>query len=148
MSGVDRTAYVAGFLFSPPLIGRCVLLIRKARPAWQAGKLNGIGGHIEPGETPINAMEREFYEEAGLTVLNWRPVAVLTGKQFIVHFFSAWADVEFFDSARAQTDEPLVRLNLSDMWKAPIIPNLRFLLPLALDTTGIAKPVMLEDLSP
>jgi 8-oxo-dGTP diphosphatase len=42
--------YACGFLFS--LDRTRVLLIRKRRPAWQAGRLNGVGGKIEPGETP------------------------------------------------------------------------------------------------
>ena len=58
-----KKTYVAGFLFSPDRSR--VLLIRKNRPAWQAGKLNGLGGKIEPGETPPQAMRREFREEQG-----------------------------------------------------------------------------------
>jgi hypothetical protein len=36
--------YVVGFAFDTD--GR-VALIRKNRPEWQAGRLNGIGGHVE-----------------------------------------------------------------------------------------------------
>jgi 8-oxo-dGTP diphosphatase len=48
--------------------GHELLLIRIAsdRGAW-AGKLNGIGGHIEEGETPASAAQREIQEETGLT---------------------------------------------------------------------------------
>jgi len=56
--------YVLGFMFSPDLWQ--VLLIRKEKPSWQAGLLNGIGGKIEPGEMPLAAMVREFREETGL----------------------------------------------------------------------------------
>ena len=36
--------YVCGLLFS---VDRTrVLLIRKRRPAWQAGRLNGVGGKV------------------------------------------------------------------------------------------------------
>ena len=41
------TRYVAGFLVSDDRY--YVALIRKKRPAWQEGRLNGIGGHIEGG---------------------------------------------------------------------------------------------------
>ena len=58
--------YACGFLFS--LDRQRVLLIRKRRPAWQAGKLNGLGGKIEPGETPDAAARREVLEETGLVV--------------------------------------------------------------------------------
>jgi len=53
--------YVVGFLFSEDQSR--VLLVWKNRPAWQNGKLNGVGGKIEAGETPLQAMEREFKEE-------------------------------------------------------------------------------------
>ena len=36
------TKYVVGFMFSPDK--QFVALIRKNRPEWQAGKLNGIAG--------------------------------------------------------------------------------------------------------
>ena len=38
---------VVGFAFTEDR--RSVILIRKNRPEWQAGRLNGVGGHIEPG---------------------------------------------------------------------------------------------------
>ena len=96
--------YVCGFLFSPDR--RRVLLIRKRRPAWQAGKLNGVGGKVEPGETVGEALRREFREEAGLDVADWRRGVVLTGPDWRGHFFRAFGDI---DAARAMTDEPLER---------------------------------------
>lgn len=56
------TRYVLGFM----VWGSLVSLIRKKRPEWQAGKLNGVGGHVEEGEPPRNAMAREFFEETGV----------------------------------------------------------------------------------
>lgn len=68
--------YVLGFAFTPE--GQ-VALIEKNRPAWQAGKLNGIGGHRETNETAVMAMAREFKEEAGLTIdpVRWRKVGYM-----------------------------------------------------------------------
>lgn len=57
-----------------------VLLVRKNKPEWQAGKLNGIGGHIEPGEEPKEAMIREFLEETGECITNWEFVCMLEAK--------------------------------------------------------------------
>jgi hypothetical protein len=51
-----------GFAFSPD--HSRVVLIAKNRPARQAGRLNGVGGHVKPGETPAAAMAREFREES------------------------------------------------------------------------------------
>jgi 8-oxo-dGTP diphosphatase len=141
-------SYVCGFLFSKVPSGTRVLLIQKARPRWQCGKLNGIGGKIESGETALEAMHREFSEEARLEDLSWQAVAVLRGAEFEVHFFSAWCEPYVFYAARAGTDEPLVTANPDDLCRLPVIPNLRFLVPLALDDTGIVKPVMLADIAP
>lgn len=56
-----KTKYVLGFAFTEDM--QDMLLIRKVRPDWQAGKLNAIGGHVEPGEWYSEAMIREFKEE-------------------------------------------------------------------------------------
>jgi 8-oxo-dGTP diphosphatase len=83
--------YVAGLLFSPS--GEHVLLIRKNRPEWQRGKLNGIGGHIEDGEAPLAAMIREFKEETGMTVKNWKHFCNLVGKDWQVEWFKSFDDL-------------------------------------------------------
>lgn len=77
--------YVAGFAFDKGC--GTVALVRKAHPAWQAGKLNGIGGHIEEGEEPADAMRREFHEEAGLDLDGWEHFATLRGDGFEVWFY-------------------------------------------------------------
>ena len=46
-----------------------VLLIRKMR-GLGAGKINGPGGKMDPGETPLECAVRETQEELGVTALN------------------------------------------------------------------------------
>lgn len=76
---VAKKQYVLGFYFDCML--REVLLINKFKPAWQAGKWNGIGGRVERGETPEAAMRREFAEEAGVEISTWRKFATIETKE-------------------------------------------------------------------
>jgi 8-oxo-dGTP diphosphatase len=126
--------YVCGFLFSPDRTR--VLLIRKKRPAWQAGKLNGVGGKIEPGETALQAMRREFREEAAVDVAEWEHVLTLSGDDdagkgygWAGHFFRAFGELS---TARAVTDEAL-ETHRTDALPPDTIPNLRWMIPLMLD---------------
>ena len=137
--------YACGFLFSPDR--RRVLLIRKRRPAWQAGKLNGVGGKIEPGESAAQAMRREFREEADLDVREWQEVLTLTGRDdagsgvaWRGHFFRAFGDI---DAARTMTDE---QLELHDVAALPAdtIPNLRWMIPLMLDDEPLSGVYRVE----
>lgn len=90
---MSATYYVAGLLFGDS--HSKVMLIRKARPEWMRGKLNGIGGHIEPGEFAIDAMCREFLEETGLTIdpHKWSKFALLgdeeSSKPWLIHWYTA-----------------------------------------------------------
>ena len=42
--------------------------MRKTRPAWQAGRINALGGKLLPGEGALDAARREVREELGCTV--------------------------------------------------------------------------------
>lgn len=128
--------YVCGFLFSEDRSR--VLLIRKRRPAWQAGKLNGVGGKIEAGETPAQAMRREFREEASLELPEsaWQHIVTLSGdddagagRGWAGHFFRAFGDV---DTANAMTDEAL-EIHLTTALPDDVISNLKWMIPLLLD---------------
>jgi len=115
--------YVCGFAFQD---GR-LALIRKKRPDWQKGKLNGIGGHVEPGESPIEAMHREFYEETG-GVADWTHFATLTdARGWEVYFYSGPCVVK----PMTLTDEEVVWADPAEL-PDDVIPNLRFLVPMAL----------------
>ena len=58
--------YSLGFIFDRT--NEHVLLVHKSRPAWQAGKLNGVGGKAEAGETPLSCVTRECEEDTALLV--------------------------------------------------------------------------------
>jgi len=128
------TEYVAGFLFGDN--GANVLLIEKTKPAWQKGKLNGIGGKIEPGETPDEAMPREFKEETDLDIDNWIPFVVLAGEKFRVHFYFAHTTNDVLVQARNTTEEQVRIVPTADLFELPVINNLRWLIPMALSMQG------------
>lgn len=137
------TQYVAGLVFSKDR--EFVVLIRKNRPAWQAGQLNGVGGHIEEDETPIDAMRREFREETGVNFEGFEFFATLVVPTCTVHWFKAFVDDMVLTST---TDEDVDWYNVdrvidpNDAWGLHPIPNLRWIIPLALDTDNPTAIVM------
>lgn len=51
-----------------------VLIGQRLARQSHAGEWEFPGGKIELGETPVDALKREFVEETGLTTQNWRPL--------------------------------------------------------------------------
>lgn len=128
------TAYVCGFAFSGD--DATVWLIQKQRPDWQKGLLNGIGGHIEPGEAPEKAMEREFYEEAGIVLSDWKCFAIIRGNEadgepWEVQFY--WTEIPEGMKPEAKTDEPLQEVAIFELQDAHTVPNVQWLIPMALN---------------
>lgn len=126
-----RVRYVLGFAFDADR--QHVALIRKARPSWQAGKLNGIGGSMMDGEAPVLAMAREFEEETGVALHapHWQEYAVLVGVAFHVHTYRAFNDR--VHDVRSATDERVLLINVVDAPSHNVLSNLRWLIPMALD---------------
>ncbi|CAK9438502.1 uncharacterized protein LODBEIA_P27260 [Lodderomyces beijingensis] len=70
-----KVSYTLGFIRCPET--NKVLLLNRNKPPWM-GKWNGIGGKLEPNETPVESMYREAEEETGLDLSNFRSRGVLT----------------------------------------------------------------------
>jgi len=83
--------YTIGFIFDATR--DLVLLIEKINPAWQRGKLNGVGGKLESYDnTPRAGMRREALEETGLDIpeAHWVEVATLAKEgEFLDYVFYA-----------------------------------------------------------
>lgn len=142
-----KTQYVVGFMFSTSY--NMVLLVRKQRPDWQRGLLNGIGGHIEDGEDANNAMERECREETGINPLgSWNQFCEMSGinndgEGFQITCF--WS-VGHIDQA-VTTDEPLEVVHLVDTHclRRDTIGNLPWLIAMARDfAAGVHPPTSVE----
>ncbi len=128
--------YVAGFLFDPEL--ELVVLIRKLRPKWMAGRYNGIGGHVEDQDVEkaretgtsagLEAMIREWREETGdESEIDWKPFMRLETRGGVIHFFAATGDVS---QPTTVTDE-LVGYFSAAALPHNVLPNLRWLVPMA-----------------
>lgn len=135
--------YVTGFLFNYDCTE--ALLIKKTKPQWQAGLLNGVGGKIEPGENASQAMVREFQEEAGVLIgeMYWTQFAIITDPHEYNCYFFYTVDVSgvWFEEAKTQTEEELVRYPMQQFncFATDKILNLGWLIPLALHSAFVTR---------
>lgn len=144
--------YVGGFLFHKRQMGPLqqkiqVALVTKNKPDWQRGLLNCVGGKIETerGETPLQAMVREFEEETKLMTMefDWFPKITLTAadRTWQVFFFAA-----FWNSQAKLTGlkgKPVSWYPIEPL-PSHVIPNLRTFIPLCLDR-DLVMPVNFID---
>jgi len=133
--------YVVGFMFDAKM--NQVALIRKNKPKWQSGLLNGIGGKIENGETSLAALMREFWEEAGFSEANgckpvtWNNFCSMEGtnndgEHFSVEFFYSIGEPEKLKTQEAEKIE-LVLVDDILIGKENTIGNIPWLIALAMD---------------
>jgi len=138
--------YVAGFMFSPDKTE--VLLIEKLSPAWQKGFLNAIGGLVEEGEASAEAMAREFEEETGVktAAAKWLHFATIEIKgDYSVDFYKICS--RKISAARTVEREKVVRCAVDNL-PSNIVPNLAWLIPLALDEKiSFELPVLFREKS-
>ena len=120
--------YVVGYLFNRDTNEVC--LIQKNRPNWQKGRLNGVGGHIEQGENPQDAMPREFWEEAGERNIAWRQFLFITGTGYELYCFTAKATRQNVMNVHSATDEIIGWYSVESLPDI-ILPNLKWIIPMA-----------------
>jgi 8-oxo-dGTP diphosphatase len=120
--------YVTGFLFNSDT--KKVCLITKNKPLWQKGRLNGVGGHIEPGESPEDAINREFWEEAGERNIKWRQFLFITGTGYELSCFTAKGTNKELTNVHTITDEIIDWYPIESL-PENILPNLKWLIPMA-----------------
>ncbi len=128
-----KPRFVVGLLFNHGMTR--MVLVRKLRPEWQFGKLNGIGGKIERGETPHTAMVRECWEEIGLHVPEWRHFLdlKLTRDDGKMWCFFSFADLSRLKPKELwKTDEPIEIHTVSKLMdRKDMIPSLRWIIQMA-----------------
>ena len=134
--------YVLALLFSADRSR--VVLMRKTRPAWQAGRANALGGKLLPDESPLDAARREVLEEAGVDVARWEEFLVWDDPVYRMHAVRAFDDAAL--RARTAEDQEVFLADV-DRLPASVIDNLRWLIPLALDA-DVGVPVRVASANP
>jgi 8-oxo-dGTP diphosphatase len=141
--------YVCGLAFTPgdptrPNPNPKLVLIKKTHPRWQAGRYNGIGGKLEPGESPVEAMVREFREEAGVITprQDWQHFLTLgDDEHWRVYFFAMQHEVVRL--ASTMTDERVERHEV-EWWlqMGNLVSHLKWIIPLAMQREQFSAPVL------
>ena len=125
-----KTKYCVGFMLDPTLSK--VVLIRKSKPEWQHGLLNGVGGKVGDNiadETPEDAMHREFKEEAGVEGLTWTKFMRLETPRSEIHFFRSVGNVH---KATSMLEEQIEVHDVREvMDRCDTIPNIRWCIQMA-----------------
>lgn len=139
---VEPRRYAVGFVFNE--VFDQVVLIRKNRPTWQAGLLNGLGGKHEAPEAIEDTVAREVEEEAGIptTGRQWAEFLVLNEYEHhdlvaVVHFF--WISIgdpqDLVTPGLTDEEVGYYRVeDLADAGRLRTTPNLPWLLRMAIDT--------------
>lgn len=133
---------VVGFMFSHDKTR--VALIRKNRPTSQVGKLNGVGGKLEPGEGALTAMVREFVEETGVQTRpeEWMHFITLNTPKWKLWYFMAFGDI---DKLTSMTDETVEIIDVQALQSTTSMPNVKWMVPLCLDSRQYAFPFELTE---
>lgn len=131
--------YVLGFIFNETKDR--VLLVKKKRPIWQAGRWNGIGGKIEDDdESPIFAMNREGHEETNYRCFDFVHCITFVCPGGTVYVYKGNSGVNGIPFKQVE-DERLKVWSLNEL-PANIDSDLRWIIPVCLST--IQFPLLVQ----
>lgn len=116
-----------------------VLLLKKKRPAFHEGKINGLGGKNDPHESDYDCASRELFEESGLTIKpdTWQYYAHLHWTHWIVPVLAARYEGKESDARSLEEGE--VDWYDVDCLPETCIPNLTWLIPMGKDVLSGAN---------
>lgn len=135
----EPITYVCGFVFDKEISN--LILVRKLRPMYQRGKLNGIIDVMTDDDPdPISAMERVAFEKLGVPVPLWFQFNVERFEDAVtIHYFIALNDeavqkVESLgepDPKVHNAAEPVQVYKLSQVPYMEAVPSLQYLIAMA-----------------
>lgn len=131
---------VMGFVLDPS--SDRILLSRKRKPDVWAGLWSGIAGHCKHDEAPVAAMSRKAEEEYGLRIApeEWKLRVIVASQSVALHVFVAYHNV--YAARPVEDEQPVVVPRDSNWVREPVVPDLRWIIPLVLDTNVLNVPVV------
>lgn len=132
--------YVVGLVFHEDLSK--IAMIRKNRPEWQKGLLNGVGGKIEEGETPLQAIIRETEEEFGIVIDHWDHMIDLQYDHAPceLSIFRTKVCNATYNNITSMTDEEAVSIDIANLDHMNVLNNLQWLIRMALYEPATEEP--------
>ncbi len=109
-----------------------VLVVEKHRPDWMAGRVNLIGGKVEPNETAQEATIRECFEETGYVPNKAILMGDIRDNDYLISCMRI-EDYHFGPKPRAEETEKPFWCPLSKLNSLNIMPNLKIIIPLMLN---------------
>ena len=132
MPNRDRTEWCELTVLCLLRDGNRILLQNRVKKDWRGYTLPG--GHIEPGESVVEAVVREMREETGLTVIRPRLCGVkqfpIEGGRYLVFLFET---EEFEGQLRSSEEGQMVWIPRNELGKYNTVPDLPQLLDVMLD---------------
>ena len=102
-----------------------------------------MGGKVQEGELPIEAMRREFREETELDIFYWKYFGYIYDFDNKISLFTSLCQtdsfVEIFVSNK--TEELVAEIFLDNIKTIPIVYNLHWLIPMAREIINSNKNI-------
>ena len=102
---------------------------------WEKGKLNGIGGKIENGETALQAIVREAKEETAIVTdeTDWKYFCLMQGKNWKIYVHKCFLSEDILSKWQMTTDKRPFYLYVSQVYEYQNVSNLQWLMEMAVD---------------
>jgi 8-oxo-dGTP pyrophosphatase MutT (NUDIX family) len=123
--------------------GKQVVLVHKKAGDPSGAGLNGPGGRIEPNETPLMCMEREWAEETGLGPVPWKDMATVHARDmsYCIHLYLA--EVESLPEAIGTGDMEWEAVGIGRDWREiPLCSWTRTMLSMCLEGSEPSSDIM------